>query len=48
MIDRYSVTMVVIGPRERSAYGNIDIEMFDTLGDRIIEQGEYTVFSITQ
>jgi hypothetical protein len=38
--------MVVVGPRERSTYGNIDLAMFDTLGDRIIEHGKYTVFSI--
>ncbi|MDP6666362.1 MAG: DUF2298 domain-containing protein, partial [Dehalococcoidia bacterium] len=48
LIDKYSLTMVVVGPRERSTYGNIDMAMFDTLGDRIIEHGDYTVFSITR
>jgi len=38
--------MVVVGPRERSTYGNIVTGMFDTLGDRVIEHGLYTVFSI--
>lgn len=46
LIDKYSLTMVVVGPRERSTYGNIDMAMFDTLGDRIIEHGLFTVFSI--
>ncbi|MBN4064220.1 hypothetical protein JYU04_00625 [Dehalococcoides mccartyi] len=46
LIDKYELTMVVIGPRERSTYGNIDMAIFDTLGDRIIEHGLYTVFSI--
>jgi YYY domain-containing protein len=46
LIDKYELTMVVVGPRERSTYGNIDMSIFDTLGDRIIEHGEYTVFSI--
>ena len=45
LIDKYSVTMVVVGPRERSTYGNIDMAMFDTLGRRIIELDEFTVFS---
>ncbi len=46
LIDKYDLTMVVVGPRERSIYGNIDMAIFDTLGDRIIEHGDYTVFSI--
>jgi len=37
--------MVVVGPRERSTYRNIKMSLFDTLGDRIIEHGAYTVFS---
>jgi YYY domain-containing protein len=45
LIDKYSLTMVVVGPRERSTYGNIKMALFDTLGDRIIEHGTYTVFS---
>ena len=48
IIDKYSLTMVVVGPRERSTYGNIDMTMFDTIGDRIIEHGFYTVFSINK
>jgi len=48
MIDKYSLTMVVVGPRERSTYGNIDMAMFDTLGDRIIEHGSFTVFRINK
>ena len=48
LIDKYSLTMVVVGPRERSTYGNIDMAMFDTLGDRIIERGSYTVFTINK
>jgi YYY domain-containing protein len=48
LIDKYSLTMVVVGPREISTYGNIDMTMFDTLGDRIIEHGEFTVFSINR
>jgi uncharacterized membrane protein len=46
LIDKYGITMVVVGPRERSTYGNIVTGMFDTLGDRVIEHGLYTVFSI--
>jgi YYY domain-containing protein len=46
LIAKYKLTMVVVGPRERSTYGNIDTTIFDTLGDRIIERGEYTVFGI--
>ena len=46
LIDKYSLTMVVVGPRERSSYGNIDMSMFDTLGDRVIENGSYTIFKI--
>ena len=46
LTSKYGLTMVVVGPRERSTYGNIDLAMFDTLGDRIIEHGKYTVFSI--
>jgi len=45
LIDKYSLTMVVVGPRERSTYRNIKMSLFDTLGDRIIEHGAYTVFS---
>jgi YYY domain-containing protein len=48
LIDKYDLTMVVVGPRERSTYGNINMTMFDTLGDRIIEHGAYTVFSINK
>lgn len=48
LIDKYSLTMVVVGPRERSTYGNIDMSMFDTLGDRIIEHGDFTVFNINR
>ena len=48
LLDKYSLTMVVVGPRERSTYGNIDMAMFDTLGDRIIELGDFTVFSINR
>ena len=46
LITKYSLTLIVVGPREISTYGNIDMTMFDTLGDRIIERGEFTVFSI--
>ena len=46
LIDKYGITMVVVGPRERSTYGNIVTGMFDTIGDRVIEHGLYTVFSI--
>jgi len=46
LVAKYDLTMVVVGPRETSTYGNIDLGMFDTLGDRIIEHGKYTVFSI--
>ncbi len=46
LMDKYGITMVVLGPRERATYGNIVAGMFDTLGDRIIEHGLYTVFSI--
>jgi uncharacterized membrane protein len=46
LVDKYSLTMVVVGPRENSTYGNIDMAMFYTIGDRIIERGRYTVFSI--
>jgi len=45
LVDKYQLTMLVVGPRETSTYGNIDMTMFDTLGHRIIEHGEYTVFS---
>ena len=48
IIDKYSLTMVVVGPRERSTYGNIDMTLFDTIGDRIIVHGFYTVFSINK
>ena len=48
IIAKYSLTMVVVGPRERSTYGNINMTMFDTIGDRIIEHGFYTVFSINK
>lgn len=46
LLDKYELTMVVVGPRERSTYGNIDMAIFDTLGDRIIERGPFTVFEI--
>jgi YYY domain-containing protein len=46
LVDKYSLTMVVVGPRENSTYGNIDMAMFYTIGDRIIERGQYTVFRI--
>ena len=39
LIDKYSLTMVVVGPREKSAYGDIDMSLFDTLGERVIESG---------
>ena len=46
LLTKYKLTMVVVGPRERSTYGNINLIIFDTLGDRIIERGGYTVFGI--
>lgn len=46
LIDKYQITMVVLGPRERATYDNIVAGMFDRLGDRVIEHGLYTVFSI--
>ncbi|NQW20915.1 MAG: hypothetical protein HQ477_09410 [Chloroflexi bacterium] len=46
LVNKYVLTMIVVGPRERSTYGNIDMAMFDRLGDRIIEHGSYTVFGI--
>ena len=48
LLDKYSVTMVVVGPREKSTYGNIDMSLFDTLGERVIESGTYTIFKIDQ
>jgi YYY domain-containing protein len=48
LIDKYSLTMVVVGPRERSTYGDIDMSLFDTLGERVIESGSYTIFKIDQ
>ncbi|MDD9923739.1 MAG: hypothetical protein OXQ92_15890, partial [Boseongicola sp.] len=48
LIDKYKLTLLVVGPRERSTYGNTSIRMFDTLGDRIIEHGNYTVFRVGQ
>lgn len=48
LIEKYSLTILVVGPREIAAYGNIDMSLFDTLGDRIIEHGEYTVFNINR
>lgn len=48
LIDKYQLTMLVVGPRETSTYGNIDMTMFDTLGHRIIEHGDYIVFSTNQ
>ena len=48
LIDKYSLTMVVVGPRENSTYGNIDMSLFDTLGERVIESGTYTIFKIDQ
>ena len=48
LIDKYSLTMVVVGPREKSAYGDIDMSLFDTLGERVIESGSYTIFKIDQ
>jgi len=30
--------LLVVGPRERAAYDNIDMSIFDTLGDRVIEK----------
>ena len=46
LVNKYRITMVVLGPREIATYGNIVGAMFDTLGERIIEHGLYTVFSI--
>jgi YYY domain-containing protein len=46
LISKYGITLLVVGPRERAAYNNIDISIFDTLGDRVIEKGAFTVFRI--
>ncbi len=48
LIEKYALTLLVVGPRERSTYGNTSMRMFDTLGDRIIEHGNYTVFRVGQ
>lgn len=46
LISKYRITLLVVGPRERAAYDNIDMSIFDTLGDRVIEKGSFTVFRI--
>ena len=46
LISKYRITLLVVGPRERAAYDNIDMSIFDTLGDRVIEKGAFTVFRI--
>ena len=48
LIEKYSLTILVVGPREKAAYGNINFSLFDTLGHRIIEQGDYTVFNFNR
>ncbi|SVE59532.1 uncharacterized protein METZ01_LOCUS512386, partial [marine metagenome] len=46
LIDKYSLTMVVVGPREKSTYGHIDMSLFDTLGERVVESDSYTIYKI--
>jgi uncharacterized membrane protein len=35
ILDRYNASYVVVGPRERRAYGTAGIEKFKVLGERV-------------
>ena len=46
IVGEYDITFVVVGDRERSTYAGIDVSKFDTLGDRVFEQGAVVIYRL--
>jgi YYY domain-containing protein len=47
LADRYGVRYVVVGPLERTTYGDRGLEKWDTLGERVFDRGGTTVWRLT-
>ena len=48
LLDKYGVTYVVAGPRERSQYGAAPLGKFDKIGDRVFENNGTLIFRIRE
>jgi uncharacterized membrane protein len=48
LIDRYRVRFVVVGPIERTTYGDAGDAKWDTLGERVLEREGTVLWRLTQ
>ncbi len=46
ILQRYDVTYVVIGPRERAAYPSLDAGKFDSLGEKVHESNGVSIYKV--
>ncbi len=44
--NRYSVTYIIVGPRERAKYGIQDAKKFDALGDVAFQEGDVVIYRV--
>ena len=38
--------IIIIGPKERESYPNINIEIFDEISDRVFQNDQYILFKL--
>ena len=46
ILDRYGVTYIIVGPRERAKYGIQDTEKFDRFGDVAFQEGDVVIYRV--
>lgn len=46
LLERYDVKYVVVGPRERATYPGIQVQKFDSLGDRVFEGNGVAIYDV--
>ena len=46
LLQRYEVTYVVVGPRERAAYPSLDVSKFDSLGEKVLESNGVSIYQV--
>ena len=48
VLDRYGVTYVFVGPRERAQYGTEGLAKFVTLGDVVFQEGDVVIYRVRE
>ena len=46
ILDRYGVTYIIVGPRERAKYGIQDAEKFERLSDVAFQEGDVVIYRV--